>query len=293
MSRRDGPGPGSCAPEISAHRARELRRRAAWSRRWGARTRRPSGSASRARRAARRDDPGRPGPRPLRPAAGGAAQHRRPGRPAGRRDPDRGRARSASGRRGRAWRTCSPCWPSRSGRSAGCCPSCRAVGGRLRAGRGGAHRQGEHAVRRSIRSPSRATARPRSTCAASSFALRAAVRTVLHDVSLRRRRRHDGRPGRVHRRRVSPPIAALPTRLLDPDRRDGQPRRGELARAGTRPATRRRRPRAAADVPLRRHGARQRHPRPGLASTSSVWAALQLAQAERFVRQPRPTAWTP
>ena len=82
--------------------------------------------AATAQRAARRDDPGRPGAGPVRPAPRRAAEPGHPGRAAGR----RGAPAPGRGHRRPTWsasRSCSPCWPSRSGRSAGCSPSCRAA----------------------------------------------------------------------------------------------------------------------------------------------------------------------
>ena len=99
----------------------------------------------------------------------------------------------------------------------------------------------------------------------------------------RRPGRPDGGPGRADRvRQVHADLAGAAA---------GRPglRRGHAGRR--RPARRcrhgavaqRRRARAAADVPVRRHRPRQHHPRPATRRDEDVWAALRLAQGDGFV----------
>ena len=219
------PGPRAAAARRGQRdRPRELRRRA------GGQDDGPGGAGDRPvrrprRRAARRADLGRPAARPLRPDAGDAAQPRHAGRAGGRRGP------AAAGRdhaspNWSASRSCSPCWPSRSGRSAGCWPSCRAASP---AGTGcsrRARRDRRDAVRRRSswtrptagagharlrRRRTSATSRPRRT----SPAPRCCGEVVVH-----RAGRADGRPGRADRlRQVHDRLAGRPAGR--PGRRHG------------------------------------------------------------------------
>ena len=96
-------------------------------------------------------------------------------------------------------------------------------------------------------------------------------------------RRHLARARREHGLgEIDGGRAARP--LLRPERRVGHDRRGRRARAPARRASPRRRARLRGDLPLRRHGARQRRVRSPEADHDAILRATRLAGASRVRR---------
>ena len=211
--------------------------------------------------------------RAVRPDDGGAAQPRHARRAAGRRRPGAPTARPTPARWS-ASPTCSPCWPFPI-RAIGwvLADLPRAVVGcdRVHAGARGDRRRSRTVPEAAPGGVGGAHARP---CAGVDYAYDGSDRGHADRRHLRRAGRPHGRPGRADRRGKST-LAALLVRLVDPD--DGavlldgvdvrRLREGEVSEPG--------RAGRAGHVPVRRHRARQRHPRRAPTTTSAVWAALR------------------
>ena len=266
---RGSPAPRSCAPGSPRSRTSPSTARW-WSRRSAGRTPRPSASPRRATSCAT----------PTSPSAGSAACSTR----CSRRCPTSGcwrcccsarpgrRRRHASRRRRVRSPTCSPCWPSRSARSAGCSASCRAPSS---AGSGSAR----------CWTPQERTdygtahARRRRAGALEVDDVGSATPAPTGDVLRGRRPAPSSRaaPSRssapTGARQVHP--GALLARLVDPDGRRGPAGRRRRPRARAKGRSRRGRARPAADVPVRRHRARQRTPRRGRPTRSGLGRAAR------------------
>ena len=137
--------------------------------------------------------------------------------------------------------------------------------------------------------------RPRSSVDAGRLRVRRRPQ-VLHDVTFDVAAGPDRRPGRRRPAPASPPSPRCSVRLVDPDTGTVPLRRRRPARARPRRARRGGRARAAVDVRLRRHGARQRHPRPPTCRDERASGRrCALAQADGFVARAarrRSTPWS-
>ena len=287
-SARSRPGPSSCAPRSARSRTRASTAR--WSsRRSAARTTETERFRQARARAARRQDRRRPGPRPVRPDAGGAAHPRRARRAAA-------SARCRLSQPARSTRatssrspTCSPCWPSRSGRSAGCSAELpRSVVGWDRV-QAVLDADGRHGVRRG--DAGRRPARPRWRSGRARLRLRRRPTCCTTSPSTCRAGRTVALVGPTGSGKSTLVAAARPPGR--PRRRAGAARRRRRARARAAAGSPRGGAGAAADVPVRRHRARQRRARPADVADEDVWAALRAGPGRRVRRRRSPRAWTP
>ena len=293
MSPRHDPRPAA-ARRGQRDRARELRRRPGGQDDGPGGPTRPTGSQQRADELRDAMIRGRPAARPVRPAAGGAAEPRHARRAAGRRGCGCGQGAIERRRAGQRRVPVHACWPSRSGRSAGCSAELpRSVVGWDRVQRVLQRRPARCAYGAGPRRPADVAApaaSARSTGRRPSRYARTRGRPVLHDVTF------DVPAGRTvalvgptgSRQVDASPRwpSAWSTRTPARSLLDGVDLRELTAaalaahgRAG-----------AAGAVRLRRHGARQRHPRTGRTSTTSGLGRAAAGPGRRASSTRCPTA---